>query len=331
MRISEVSDKNALSKSLEDEDKEMIEKAKEASKIIKRRCKPYLSQIDENYTLYRGISYRSSLAGEYFEKEVFTDRRIKDSSEKLSNAINEILKIHNSPVRRENSLFTTSSHSDALQYGSVYVVFPIGKFDFAWSEDIADPYTKFEANPDKSDYMILDEEKKQQWKDDNIKNIEVRLKEDLEKKIRNEVNDKWVDHYKNEAQNYINNLPDNDPDRYSENYKNKLVQMWYKKSRPERDKEVDKKFDQEYLDKDWDKKVNEEVEKEWLENAYGWYPAAWLTLDSDRVIKDFAKTYSTSNLKEAIDSENEIMIKAKSYYAVRTNFYEYFLKDELWP
>lgn len=84
---------------------------------------------------------------------------------------------------------------------------------------------------------------------------------------------------------------------------------------------------------DEDLKQNIERNAEWIPDmSYEEYRQ--LTQDTydknrDICISDLVKTYTNTGLMKALKSNNEIMFKCKSYYAVDTKF-ENILKKELW-
>lgn len=105
---------------------------------INTHCKKYLSE-NPNFLklpLYRGMREDS----EYLIKNIRTDRQSVDSSPFYHNVFIEGFKTAGIEANRDNSIFCTGDLGDATRYGSVYVIFPIGDFSFAYSPSIRDLY-----------------------------------------------------------------------------------------------------------------------------------------------------------------------------------------------
>jgi len=112
---------------------------------VKSDCAPYLQEID--YALYNRMLYRGVIGTTktYIAKTVrLEDREPKDINLDLHNQINEYFnENYGAPFR--NSIHVTADEPQAWEYayggsdsGSVYIIFPVGKFDFLWSPKISD-------------------------------------------------------------------------------------------------------------------------------------------------------------------------------------------------
>jgi hypothetical protein len=119
-------------------------------KLLKRDCAPFLREVEA--PLYRGIYTRSSslkkMGPDLFRGTVRKDRRPKDSSEELNANLNMGIERHlGIKNARDTSLFCSFSMSQANSYGTeVFLVFPIGDFQYIWSPFIADAYAALEDN-----------------------------------------------------------------------------------------------------------------------------------------------------------------------------------------
>jgi transcription antitermination factor NusG len=102
---------------------------------IGKECSTICDQYSSLDTyLYRGTKSSSDA----FKGKPFDERRAKDSNPILSNALNQAFADAGIEARRDNSIFTSSSISQAGIYGSTYVIFPVNGFSFSYSKSIKD-------------------------------------------------------------------------------------------------------------------------------------------------------------------------------------------------
>lgn len=123
--------------------------------LIRRDCQPFLA--DRGTTnLFRGFNPRSKTV-----KEVHTDlyigtpradRQPTDSPMWLHNALDDMFMRESGKRFRSNGLFCTPLASTANNYAvggkALGAIFPIGKFDYAWSKAINDAYQVFDSDFD---------------------------------------------------------------------------------------------------------------------------------------------------------------------------------------
>ena len=109
---------------------------------IKQDCKPYLDEIKNPpaFVLYRGLHDTEG----YGKKTArLTSRTPQDSSAKTHSHINQYFeKKFGHPYR--NGVFASGSKVIASEYGQgePYVIFPIGDFEYLWSQHIPDLYVE---------------------------------------------------------------------------------------------------------------------------------------------------------------------------------------------
>ena len=122
-----------------------------------QECQPFLQQINNQpykHMILRGmkdLSYPGhGLPDDAGIKTTRLDDRVpNDTPEEIHNLANEYFtQKHGHPYR--NGLFVTGYEMTAEAYGKPYAVFPIGKFDFIWNENISDFTT------DVADYVMQD-------------------------------------------------------------------------------------------------------------------------------------------------------------------------------
>lgn len=108
--------------------------------FIIKNCRPFL-HINKNLDpLYRGMHNRGGVdVGEGYIQTVRTDRTPRDTKKVIHDYTNRYFQERGFSANRSNSLFVTGSYTQASDYGtSMFLIFPIGSFSFAWSMRIPD-------------------------------------------------------------------------------------------------------------------------------------------------------------------------------------------------
>lgn len=136
-------------------------KVEQLKNFIIKNCQPYLKELgkltDDNLVLYRGLKSSSKSA---FVSSIRKDRRPKDTTLDLHNWMNAAMTKAGFAANRGNSIFCSNSKDMADGYAtsfkvgasnnigrktegvrSTYAVYPIGKFAYAYSENIQDFYS----------------------------------------------------------------------------------------------------------------------------------------------------------------------------------------------
>lgn len=137
--------------------------------------------------LYRGIDPEGSAGPlghvNVFTAKVRTNRKPRDTSSLLHNALNKLIQDKGLVANRGNSIFCTSDVDQAHAYGEVFAVFPIGKFYYTWSPSWRDATN----NIDEAKYLSPSQEGYgkywelyKTWREDNIKHYEEDLKSALQ-------------------------------------------------------------------------------------------------------------------------------------------------------
>lgn len=101
--------------------------AKECSQVL-----PYYRKAKE--ILLRGVDSNTDA----FVGRSWDQRRTKDSSKKLQELYDMILKKNGFKALRSNSIFTTSDMHQAMEYGELYYIFPKNGFKYHWNKEIPD-------------------------------------------------------------------------------------------------------------------------------------------------------------------------------------------------
>ena len=124
------------------------------AKFIKEHCQPWLSQTRNGYqVVYRGLKGVNNfgedarLADNFaFIKDVRSDRKPKDTAPSLHALFDELIAKAGKVANRSNSMFVTGSPSRAKEYGKLFVVFPVGEFNYTWSYEYEDWYNDAPAD-----------------------------------------------------------------------------------------------------------------------------------------------------------------------------------------
>lgn len=108
--------------------------------FILDNCKPWLQKNPKLIPLYRGAKGKNTDGSLYpaVVVPVRTDRKPLDTDVYYHDFVNDYFKKIGSPVTRGNSVFASGNITYASHYGTVYLMFPIGEFDFMWSPEIDD-------------------------------------------------------------------------------------------------------------------------------------------------------------------------------------------------
>lgn len=119
---------------------------------IVRDCKPFLDQW-EGKPLWRGIRgvafasnhsmmdvNGSPVKVSWMKRAVRSDRVPKNTWDEASEVVDTYFLDKFGWRPRSEGLFVTGSYSRADQYGIVYLIFPIGQFNFLWSPNVPDLY-----------------------------------------------------------------------------------------------------------------------------------------------------------------------------------------------
>ena len=114
---------------------------KDSVMIIKRDCGQYLREIKDpfNVRAYRGIQINT--LGDhpvFLKKDLRTDRHPKDTPKRVSGLMDDWFKKKFGIRFRSEAMFVTSKSYTASAFGHVYIVFPIGDYDYCWSKVYSD-------------------------------------------------------------------------------------------------------------------------------------------------------------------------------------------------
>lgn len=148
-------------------DREKTKKLETIKDFILKNCKPYLRDINNDpvtYVLYRGVisDYREVKKSDggmkgYYRTKVKSamvvspraHRQPKDTSRRIHQIITAAFANAGFVANRDNSIFATGNKNEAAGYGSyvgtypkeistTYAVYPMGNYDYTWSPEVKD-------------------------------------------------------------------------------------------------------------------------------------------------------------------------------------------------
>jgi len=104
----------------------------EIIRLIRKDCKRFYDH--GVVTLYRGAKGKPR----FFKHKTLKNRKPRDTDNDFHDAGNEYFKRRFNIPFRSASIFVTGSHQVASNYGPVYLILPIGKFNYCWSNRVED-------------------------------------------------------------------------------------------------------------------------------------------------------------------------------------------------
>jgi hypothetical protein len=281
--------------------------------ILWKKCNPFLKDLIKpgwnGDFLYSG---RGDHKDVIMIKKVRDNRRPKDMNPELSTMFDEMFYKKFGFHARSNAIFCTGNYNDAIRYGNVYMIFPVGKYKFIYSNMIRDLYP--ESN-------IIDINGKDEW-------------------IKNKLNtytNATGDEFREDWEYYYGKGSEGGHWEYHSFYGNiKNIDavdeedaVWYVKD-----------------------KLSGEVDLEDYEiyNGLEWVPDIkfedYINKNKDKVLSDYKKdledeweeeirdelqwrvdSYTDDSIINAIKSKNEIMLNAKYYIALREDKYSDALRS----
>jgi hypothetical protein len=255
--------------------------------LLFKDCKQYLKDL-------KGTSeplYRGARGGDITLITPRADREPKDMSRELQELFDTAFYNDFGWYPRSEGVFCSGKYDQASGYGSaVFTVWPIGKYNFIYSDDTHDLYTKSENLNDKVKYG------EDSWYDDFEEEYEDEYGEDGDY-------GSW----------YYNGTDTNETVK---SHAIDVVADWEREKQEFETEEEEENFDPfDYIsedDLDW---VPEEEKEDWINNKIEDRKE-----DIEIEVKDMVSDFADDNIQNAIDSHNEVMLSCESYYLINNNF-----------
>jgi hypothetical protein len=108
---------------------------------IYKDCQPFLRDISNSKYMSFLYSGRNS-SKPMFEKIVRLNRKPTDTYHEIHSDLDDEFERQFGYPARSNSVFCTGDEGDAAEYGTLYMIFPQGKYKFLYSKEIGDLYIK---------------------------------------------------------------------------------------------------------------------------------------------------------------------------------------------
>jgi hypothetical protein len=110
--------------------------------ILEKKCKPYLNDISKNLEMmYSG----RRISKDWFIKKVRGDREPRDMDWEIHRLLDDMFYKKFGWKARSNVVFVTGDVYETKHYGNPYMIFPVGKYKFIYSDDIPDLYRRINS------------------------------------------------------------------------------------------------------------------------------------------------------------------------------------------
>ncbi len=111
--------------------KVVLARGKKVAQFIKKECKPWFKESNSGKSkFYRGFQKGANEVA--FTKKVRSNRRPKDSGAREHDGFNALIKLGGGKANRSNAVFASSDRYVAEEYGQVFVVIPVGEYNYTW-------------------------------------------------------------------------------------------------------------------------------------------------------------------------------------------------------
>jgi len=282
--------------------------------ILWRKCNPFLKDL-----LRPGWNGEFLYSGRNKTQDVFigkvrSNRKPSDTNEKIHEILDEIFYDQFGFNARSNVIFCTGSYSEAADYGNVYIIFPMNKYKFVYSDTIRDLYNIVRTDGAGRDNIQSFDDFRESRLEDYTEEARSVLERSYEDQYSEDLDGHWEYHDfdvdvelpygvdKEEAIDHIKNIIDGEDGEYNREFLEWVPDM-------ELDEFVEDNLSDE-LDS-YEDQIQYEYE-EYLKNSL-----------EDIILSE----YKNDNIINAIESDNEIMVNCKTYIAVDYNKYYKALKS----
>lgn len=121
---------------------------------IMHECRDYFQEVGQPLgLLYRGYKNQSVKS---FIRPFRDNREPVDSSLALTTVFNAAIEEAGGTADRMNSIFTTNETRQAVGYGPLHVVFPLGDFNFTWHDGVGDWWEYWDGTDDQIWKRLID-------------------------------------------------------------------------------------------------------------------------------------------------------------------------------
>lgn len=259
---------------------------------IKKNCKQICNiYANSGKFLYSG----KKSSDDFIVLNEISNRKPKDTSNEIQNLFDEILTELGFVARRSNSLFTTGNQAEAKRYGNIYIVFPYDDFHFTWSPKVRDLYGNM-----RNFFGVMN----RVYKDQNEWAFYIgEPKKDF---FETEFKYYYIENNKKEALEKL-----------------KSIIRKHKNLTKEQERELDSCYtlmdvrEKHFFIFDFVENKNEEMKKEIRDWVEKYSIPIWKSEEfKDFLTEQIKRSYKKDDIVAAIDSWNEVLIKAKKYILI---------------
>lgn len=119
------------------------------TQLLYKEAKPFMLQLGKEIKGYMLSGRKSETrleANDYFIKHIRQNRKPKDTLPKIHKELDRRFSEKFGWKARSTSIFVTGNYNDARSYGKVYIIIPVGYYNFVWSDEIDDLLTYMRSN-----------------------------------------------------------------------------------------------------------------------------------------------------------------------------------------
>lgn len=116
---------------------------------LKKDCAPFIKELrktQQNRLIWRGTSKSNTKT--IIRVTPRQDREPKDTPAEIQHEINDRFQKKHGWRPRSEGVFTSPRKSAAVAYGTSYMFFPVGKYEYLYNPEIDDLWTMIDSDPD---------------------------------------------------------------------------------------------------------------------------------------------------------------------------------------
>lgn len=293
---------------------------------LRKNCMPYLKDVAKINSDVRFLWSGRNDDRDIFKADVRTDRRPKDMQWEYHEAYDYAFELKFGFNARSNALFVTGRYNSANSYGrNVYMIFPIGKYRYVWSDEIKDLYDYSSSGGEGYVNSDLFEVYIDELIDDNHNNWQADAKKEWEEKYKvgqdgvwrleiGDIKEQWDLRYQSQEEAIVHFSRSID--------KNIRLKPMVRSEYIAKINKEPIKYLQWFPGYTYDgfiRNYKHDLKDEWWADTELRNEFYAETIEG--VAKKTVAGYSNKDIVDAIRSGNEIMLNCKSYYAVKEELY----------
>jgi len=119
-------------------------------KILEKDCSKFIQEMKDNWTnvFWRGESIEDSEEKNIIiSRKVRKDRYPRDMDKQIQDMFDFYSRKHFNKNLRGSGVFTTKVKGDCYEYGTPFIFFPKGDYEYYWNPDVSDLFSDLEYHP----------------------------------------------------------------------------------------------------------------------------------------------------------------------------------------